>query len=704
MHTIKQNGECKMSEFDQELLNAGLNRSQRKFCKLPASKNIRLLAPAGSGKTYSLLWRCLCIHNELANVGKPSPRFIIVTFTRSAKYELEDRIKNDTRFSELRISVWTLNGWGWDQLKQKRAGCKLAALKKDRKDLVTHDLLALCKKYGSLAPCVHTVKSQNRYSEVIIDMIDLLKALGFTHLMGKREYRSHVKCLEKIGLYPLLQEGYERLLVAEDRSNSLQKEKDFAIDEFFDFWKRAVKQLEENNRYTLEDQKYWPRIFLETQINAGKYPQGAGRFDYLMIDEFQDINPLDLALVKAISLFHGQGKPNRITIVGDDDQAIFGWRGTTPEYILHPDDFFGVKFETVVLNTNYRSPKAIVDISSKLISYNKERVVKEMKSAAPGKAIIKIVTKKKTISTIDSTLQLVEKLSERDDYSSIALISRKQTSLFPYQVLLSAKNIPYHVAADIDIFDGEAMSALQRIIQIVYRAKTRDNDDPIEDLLEIINKLDRYQLQNKDRSELITFLNQNNPETLQDALDVLRGYSEPIKKQTPEDICDLVEQLLGAETVYDFMMMVNKNLVGLGKDYTKAELDNHYKEPQFFRLTEISAKYGSDFRQFYRDIEKARKNSVNSRNRENDNTANGYHENSKYKIHLNTATRSKGHEYDACIILDVDDNEWPNRLSGNIEEERRLFYVAMTRARKALYFSVSGEMLESRFLLEAGLI
>ena len=133
-------------------------------------------------------------------------------------------------------------------------------------------------------------------------------------------------------------------------------------------------------------------------------------------------------------------------------------------------------------------------------------------------------------------------------------------------------------------------------------------------------------------------------------------------------------------------------------------MDNHYKEPQFFRLTEISAKYGSDFRQFYRDIEKARKNSVNSRNRENDNTANGYHENSKYKIHLNTATRSKGHEYDACIILDVDDNEWPNRLSGNIEEERRLFYVAMTRARKALYFSVSGEMLESRFLLEAGLI
>ena len=61
-------------------------------------------------------------------------------------------------------------------------------------------------------------------------------------------------------------------------------------------------------------------------------------------------------------------------------------------------------------------------------------------------------------------------------------------------------------------------------------------------------------------------------------MDALRDYPELIKKQAPEDVCDLVEQLLEADTVYDFMKMVNKNLVGLGKDYTKAEIDNHYKE------------------------------------------------------------------------------------------------------------------------------
>ena len=106
----------------------------------------------------------------------------------------------------------------------------------------------------------------------------------------------------------------------------------------------------------------------------------------------------------------------------------------------------------------------------------------------------------------------------------------------------------------------------------------------------------------------------------------------------------------------------------------------------------------------YRDINNARKTSENSRMREGEGAEDGYRETQEIKIHLVTATRSKGHEYDAVIVLDVDDIEWPNRLSGNIEEERRLFYVAMTRARKYLYFSVSREHLESRFLLEAGLM
>ena len=69
-----------------------------------------------------------------------------------------------------------------------------------------------------------------------------------------------------------------------------------------------------------------------------------------------------------------------------------------------------------------------------------------------------------------------------------------------------------------------------------------------------------------------------------------------------------------------------------------------------------------------------------------------------------TATRSKGHEYDAVIVLDVDDGEWPNHMAEDVEEERRLFYVALSRARKYLCFVNSSDKLESRFLLETRLI
>ncbi len=152
------------------------------------------------------------------------------------------------------------------------------------------------------------------------------------------------------------------------------------------------------------------------------------------------------------------------------------------------------------------------------------------------------------------------------------------------------------------------------------------------------------------------------------------------------------------------MQLVEEHLKGLERDYTKADTDTHYKEPQFFRLTEISKKYGDDFKGFYRDIERARKAGERSRTRNQDDTINGHRNIMDFHIHLLTATRSKGHEYDAVIILDAIDDEWPNHLADDIEEERRLFYVALSRARKYLYFMTSGNKLESRFLLETGLI
>ena len=105
----------------------------------------------------------------------------------------------------------------------------------------------------------------------------------------------------------------------------------------------------------------------------------------------------------------------------------------------------------------------------------------------------------------------------------------------------------------------------------------------------------------------------------------------------------------------------------------------------------------------YRDIDRAKKAGELQRSMRGLTETEEYEELQDTSIFLLTATRAKGMEFDAVIILDVDDHEWPNSLSTDMEEERRLFYVAMTRAKNYLYFVLSQNNQESRFLPESGI-
>lgn len=690
-----------MTDFNELLKSAGLNRTQKKFCKMPANHNVRLLAPAGSGKTFSLLWRCKYIVNTYKEKGFTAPHFLLVTFTRAAKAEMEKRLKSK-EFSDIHATVRTLNAWGWDQIKTPGKG--LIVSKKDKQDVINHDLLELCQKTEMIEEALNASNKRSQNSVSIVDLIDAFKLLGFTHSMNGGDYRNHVSYLKDIGLNYYIRNTYEQICDLANVRNADSKTKKKAVQNFFSFWKKAVIILKSNNRYTIEDQKYWARIHLEEQVRSEKYPQGAARYSHIMVDEFQDINPLDFALIQAVRVYHGQNKNKvSLTIIGDDDQSIFGWRGTTPRFILDPDRYFGVSFDTCVLDTNYRSPRNIVAISDILLKNNKNREPKEMKSAVKGRALIKVENSRKLLPTIDATMKLLNTLVKKG-CRSVALIGRRQVSLFPYQVLLSANDTRYYVAADIDIFEGDAMNALLNLLQIVYRSKDDDIDDPVESLLTICDRIFRYKISSNERTKLAEYLERKSPETLSDAVSFMRMYDKPIKTRSVNRICDTISNLLSSKDVYSFMKSIEENFRGLDKDYNKSETDTHFKEPQFFRLTEISKKYGDDFRKFYKDIEKARKTGERSRKKHADSTDGLDEETNEPEINLVTATRAKGHEYDAVIILDVNDEEWPNHLADDMEEERRLFYVALSRARKYLYFVTSADKPDSRFLLETGLL
>ena len=214
----------------------------------------------------------------------------------------------------------------------------------------------------------------------LMDVIDELKSLGFDHTtsLGLDQLRDKMEQLQADGLWPRL-EGLFRTLVM---LQIMQQEKDPVREfhrRFLPFWEKAVATLHDSAKFSLEDQKYWYWLNLRTLDEHGEHRApitGAARLSHVLVDEFQDINPLDLALVKAIVDRHQA----ELTIVGDDDQAIFEWRGATPKYILNPERYFGAEFESLTLDVNYRSPANIVTYSQNLIRNNRLRVDKTVRS------------------------------------------------------------------------------------------------------------------------------------------------------------------------------------------------------------------------------------------------------------------------------------------------------------------------------------
>ena len=309
------------SEIEDSCADTILNRNQKKFCKRPSGKNIRLLAPAGSGKTFSLLWRCKYITEDHKTRGKVPPYFLIVTFTRAACLELENRLKNTPEFRNIRATVRTLNSWGWEQIKIPNK--LLVTDRFERRKLVLNDLNAVISKYPNLAALTKSARTKYSNAEMIIDMIDLFKSLGFDHTMTKAQYKAHCRVLKEVGLLPILTDAYSKLFMAMNINSQDKKITETTISDFFSFWKKAVIKLQENLKYTMEDQKYWALQTVKANIEQKRFPKGVVRYSHILVDEFQDINPLDMSLINNVSEYHGGGKKTSITIVGDDDQAIF---------------------------------------------------------------------------------------------------------------------------------------------------------------------------------------------------------------------------------------------------------------------------------------------------------------------------------------------------------------------------------------------
>lgn len=400
-----------------------------------------------------------------------------------------------------------------------------------------------------------------------------------------------------------------------------------------------------------------------------KYQQ---RFQYFLVDEFQDINKVQYELVKILSQLS-----KNVCAVGDDDQAIYSFRGSDPQYILNFDhDFSGAK--VIRLTENYRSSHQIVATANRMIKRNQTRMDKTMHAQHnDGAAPILFYPYDEEIEATMIVSDIQEKLEKGAKPSDFAILYRTHSMSRAIFERLATSNLPFIIEKDAESFYGRHV-----IRGMLAFLRLSLNPDDSKAASEILSAL---------------FLKQS----------ILRE----LKAQTILQDCDFIDALGFIKTGHAFqekkLKTVPAQIRGL-KDMTPLvaleviEKDLGYQDYVKKRGNEANIEKGSDD---IRDLRVAAKKFTKVETfieHVNHMTAmiKEVKQMSKHMtdaIQLTTIHRSKGLEYNSVYILAAVDGSLPHDFALDsyrkgelepLEEERRLMYVATTRAKRDLYISV----------------
>lgn len=685
-----------------------LDQSQLDFVR-SKERNIRLLAPAGCGKTTALLYRCL----ELARRSNGKPRFLIVTFTKAAAAELKERLVREDDFKAVdEARVTTLNAYGWQRIRDQVRNPQLLT----SQNALHFAMLNQLRPVWSVRPYIEEVVGQRgSNTRQLMSVMDNMKSLGFDHTRdtNRDRFQKHLEWLNDQGLSWRILEQLDTLTrigvlepsvrgTVEGASTSMKA----FYDRFFTFWREATSHLIDESTFTFEDQKYWTYLDLKSPGPDGK-PRpafhGAARYDHILVDEFQDINPLDLYLIKALA----DRNQASLTIVGDDDQAIFEWRGASPEYILHPDEYLNLPFADYLLSINYRSPRNIVEISQKLISVNKNRQIKETKAASNADtAEIKII---RTSDTSERLREVTRIARSVENPGKVAVIGRLRRQLIPYEVYFADDGAPFKTATDLDIFNSKAFDDLITLLDIWENSNERVRPQKAtENAITICNFIKKYPLNKTDRANLFDYIHRTRPRSTVEAVGGILVYDgRKLSGKTSGQLHGAASEFIDAPDVATALRSIDSGFSGLRLDSEKAEEDAWYIAPPLEQLAEIAGGEDMSAEDLIERLETA-KNRLREYRAFDDNDPGDPGDILERPLHLMTATRSKGKEFDTVVLLDTVESVWPyHRSIGDqrqMEAERRLFYVAFTRARRKVFMLTTEEARLSPFIEEMGLL
>lgn len=597
-----------------------------------------VLAGPGSGKTFVVTQRIKYLIEQYH--VKPDG-ILVITFTKAAAAEMQDRFARLNEGKLYPVHFGTFHSVFFQILRHTYR-------------FTAQNIIRERDKYRFLTQIIGEMPEEIRGQAQIDDNIELLQNL-----------LSEISAVKNNGITP-----------QEIQSTTVSQA------EFEYIFQRYKQEMNRCRLIDFDDMVLLCRNLLVERPDTLKLWQE--RFQYILVDEFQDICSLQYEVVRMLA------KPqDNLFIVGDDDQSIYGFRGSKPEIMMNFTKDYP-EAQQVLLNVNYRSKQGIVDTAGKLIAHNKVRFAKEVKAQNEQIDGVNIYSFSSKLKQAENIGLLIKQYMEQPGakYSDIAILYRTNNHTVYTADKLMKEGIPFYMKEKPkNIYDSPiAKDIIAYLNYALY-------ENCLEDFLRIMNRPVRYIKKSTVPRQAFRMeaLIQNNKSTeyvvqnIVDLYDALRF----IKGLNPFSAVNFIRKGIGYEA------FLKKQALENGRDAAKE-----------IEMLEELMQLAKDFETIPEWLEHIQ--NYDTIMREITQQENGLKSAGTDAVSMVTMHSSKGLEWKVVILPDVNEGVVPHKKAvtdNELEEERRMFYVAMTRAKESLFLfyiqeKEAGNLLPSRFLDE----
>lgn len=586
---------------------------------------ILIIAGAGSGKTRVITYRIA----HMLDIGIPQSQILALTFTNKAAKEMEQRIKEITGKKLQNLTVSTFHAFG------------VKVLRNDITNLGWRDNFSIYDESDRNS----LIKETGRELKFTADALDVYKIGNlFSNIKtGRRNWES------ANDMYQTLYEGYQEGL------------KLFNAVDFDDLIVLPIKLFKE-----------FPEI-LE------KY---RSRYKYIMVDEFQDTSHQQYEMMHLLA-------DKNVAVVGDDDQSIYSWRGADYQNIINFEkDFPGM--QEIRLEQNYRSTETILEAANGVIGHNTNRKDKKLWSGNKSGKPIEIFMPENETDEASFIAESVQGIcaEEKRKYDDFGILMRANTQSRAIEEAFLEANIPYTMSGGTSFFQRKEIKDVISYLRVIA-----NHDDDIN-LLRIINTPRRGI--GRSTIEQINIVAERMKCTLWTAIDgLITAPDSPLSEKTKADLQTFTSLIENNSSMISGKKLAKKVRTLVEDinywDYLVGEYQKSEKAARFKYLNIESLinsietwennpdNYDANLYTYLNRI------TLLSRDDMDD-------DNDKGKVNLMTIHASKGLEFPVVFIAGAEEGLIPHARAveendGDVEEERRLFYVAITRARDKLFIS-----------------